>query len=294
MAEQVDELEVVEQQPETQTEVDAEASFAAGFARARGEEVPAAPEVKPEPEEQAAPEEQATEEAPPVESAAEADQPLFAGLTEEQFKNVVAKANEVDALKGHTEKAFGKIGELVKKLTALEQIKAGGMKVSPDGLKRTAAAFPEMARDLAEDLNEILAQSGGGAAGVNAEQVEQTVSARVAEEVTKVRQGMQDQFLTFLHKDWKQVVRSTDYDLWTKNVLKAEDAQALENSEDALFVADKLTEFKAWKEKVAQSRTSKTKRLEAAVQPTGDAVPSYQPSADEAFVRGFKRARGQL
>lgn len=299
-------VEQVEQQPiqevtEEQQALHEAAAFAEAFAKTRGEELPqeAAPEPQAAPEQSEEPTE-ATTEPPPAEGASEEEPHVIPGLglTEEELKAAILKANEVDSVKAHTEKAFGKIGEVFKKLQALEQrnqaMPSGGqVKLTSESFKRMHNQWPEMAADLAQDLSEALVNVGGSVpAAFDQSDVERIVAERASETEKKLNQAVERRLLTRSHPDWEGVVTSSDFALWKQNVLKEEERATLNASWDADFIGKKIDEFRSWKDKSQQSRTNKQKRLEAAIQPTGGAVPTSKLSEDDAFHAGFKLARG--
>lgn len=231
-----------EQQPQETAEQGQDA-FEAGFAQARGEEPPA---PKSETEEKA--EEQQPEEKAPEAKAEEP--PLIAGLTETQLRDLLAKANRVDTIEQETNtrlrQAFGKLGEINSLVQQLQQTR--GNAVSVKGLKRLSEEFPEMAKMLEEDLNEAL--TGAGAApAFDQSKIDDLVSTRLTEVEDKVTKEMEKRWLSRQHKDWKEQVASADFNLWKDNVLPKEEAAVLDESWDADFVAEKLTEFKAWKDR---------------------------------------------
>lgn len=278
--------EVVENQDVDVAQND-DSAFAAGFNEARGDEPPAD-------ELAAAPEPQASEDAPETPAAEEPapQQTLIAGLTEEQVKALLLKAGEVDTLAERIEKSFGKFGELNRTIQQLQQQRSGGQ-LSAASLKRLSEEFPEMAEMLASDLNEALSGTGGaGQPAFDPDQFDQVLSARVADIKIGLEREMEKRLLKREHRDWETVVTSDDFKLWRANVLPAEESERLGNSWDSEFIADKLTEFKAWKGKAAASKENKQKRLEAAVTPRGDAGGPPTLNDDEAFLAGFKNARG--
>ena len=300
-------VEQVEQQPtqevtEEQQALHEAAAFAEAFAKTRGEEPPQ--EAAPEP--QAAPEQpeeptKAIAEPPPAEGASEEGHYVIPGLglTEGELKAAILKANEVDSVKAHIEKAFGKIGEVFRKQQALEQRNqatpsGGQVKLTSESFKRMHTQWPEMAADLAQDLSEALANVGGSAAAAafDPSEIERIVAVRVSETEKNLNQSVERRLLSRSHPDWEGVVTSPDFSLWKQNVLKEEERATLNASWDADFIGKKIDEFRSWKDKSQQSRTNKQKRLEAAIQPTGGAVPTSKLSEDDAFHAGFKLARG--
>ena len=84
--------EAIETQAVEVVEQDEDQALAAGFAEARGEEPPV---IEPVVVEEAAP----AAETPPQEEPPEEPQVVFAGLTEDQLRSAILKANEVDSLK---------------------------------------------------------------------------------------------------------------------------------------------------------------------------------------------------
>ena len=128
------ETEIVEEQT-VDVAPDDDAAFLAGF---NGEETAPA---DPEPE-------------PP---------PTMFGFTEDQFKDLFAKAQEVDRLKEREAKVFGTLGSLKQTLDNLRQQQPQATaKVTKESLKRLSAEFPEMAEMLADDLSGLSVQSGSG------------------------------------------------------------------------------------------------------------------------------------
>ena len=130
--------EVVEQQQEVIEQAQDDSGFAAGFAEVRGEEPPVS---EPVVEEQASSEEvQKQAEAPAAETQQDdtPEQNLIAGLTDEQLRGVLAKANMVDDLVLRIEKTHGKIGELNRTIQNLQQ-KNGTAQLSAGQLKRLSS-----------------------------------------------------------------------------------------------------------------------------------------------------------
>lgn len=276
-------LEAVENQV---VEVVDEAAFAAGFTEVQGDEpsadVPVAEEV------------QTQEEEPPV--VEETQQTLIAGLTEDQVKNLLLKAGEVDKLSDRIEKAFGKHGEAMRAIQQLQQRQTGGVQLNASALKRLSSEFPEMAEMLASDLSEALAGQSGGASqpSYDPDLIEQHLQGRVADVRAGLEQDMEKRLLKREHRDWETVVTSDDFKLWKDNVLNQEDSQKLGASWDSDFISEKLDEFKAWRNKSSVSKENKQKRLEAAVTPRGGSgQPSTIQSEEEAMFSAFKNARGR-
>ena len=276
---QTEEVKEIEQndQPQVAEAQEEEAAFSAGFAEGRGEEPPQEAEPKTEEQPEPAAEEPAKEPA------------LIAGLTEEQVKTLLLKANDVDKLAQQIDKAFGKYGELHRTLMQLQQQKSS-LSLTPDKLKRLNAEFPEIASMLAEDLSEAIGSNVGS--GVDFTEAKKQLDEELQSFKTHLEQESARVMLKRSHRDWQDVIKSPDFGLWVGNVLPKEEAEQLQTSWDAEFISDKLDEFKAWRLKAAESSEKKQKRLEAAVPPRGDRTgPSTAQSEEEAFLSGFKAKR---
>ena len=251
--------EVLEQ--EAVAPVDDDAAFLAGF---NGEDVQEPEEVEPVAE--------------PVEPPK-----LFAGYTEDQIRDVFAKVQEVDRLKEREAKVFGTLGSLKQTIDNLRQQQPTATGAITKGqLKRLSAEFPEMAEMLAEDLSGLSVQSGG----FDSESVERVVSERM----DRASKEYETKLLTVMHKDWRQVVQTPEFAVW-KATLPENERDVLDNGWDAVSIGEGLSTFKEWKSKAAQSSASKKNRLEAAIQPRNSAKV-VTVTEDDAFIQGFKEARG--
>lgn len=252
-----------QQGEEKQPAADAdEAAFARGFDSARGVE------AEPEPE--------------PV---------RIAGYTEEELRDLLGKAKEVDKLREREAKVFGTLGSLKQAIDQLkQQAPAAPAAVALTGqLKRLSAEYPEMAEMLSEDLKEALA---GGQPGSSAS--DESVNSRLE----LAEKKMEQKLLTIVHPDWRQVAASPEFEQW-KGALPPDELQIVENSWDALSVADVLTKFKESRRSdqeqqaaAAQAKQTRQTRLEAAVAPRSARAMPGTVTDEDAFVAGFKRARG--
>lgn len=277
---------------QTQEQLDAAeaAAFESGFANARGDEPPT---------EEATPTASEPPQDAPKEDEPEAPKIVLAGMTEEQLISALAKANQVDEIRAESEQrvrqVFGKLGEvnaLVQELKAKQQEARQGLKLDASKLSNLSAEYPELAEMLAKDLAGMVGSSTEASPQIDPTLIDKIVSDRLKTVESEIERKLEMRALSRQHKDWETVVASPEFNLWKANVLPKEQAATLEESWDAEFVAEKLTEFKAWKDKAGQARQEKQKRLEAAVTPTGDARPEAQINDDDAFVSGWKSARG--
>lgn len=251
--------------PEQKQQADDDAAFEAGFNAAAGQEPEEAPAVEPEPEPQEA---------------------TFAGYKESEIKEMF---EAVAALKQRESKIFGSMGALKQTIDSLRsQTQSAPVKLTPDSLKRLSKEFPEIAQMLAEDLSEAL-PSGGAAAPVNVDDiVEQKVQTRLSE----ASRALETRLLSMQHRDWQQVVQSPEFTGW-KETLPEEVKTELDNSWDATFIGEKLSEFKEWRTKSTQVKQTNKQRLAAAVAPTrGTATVRPAQTETDAFYAGFKAVRG--
>jgi hypothetical protein len=267
------------------------------------------PEVEnPVAEQVDTPEVETTEVAAPVSDAAfeagfsgveetpepEPEPQKFSSITEDQLKELLAKAAEVDKLKEREQRINGTLGSLKQSIDALRnqpKPTATQVQLTKEAFKKTASVFPEIAEMLAEDLNGVL--TARGASPVDPSQFAQ-VENKFNERLQQSQQAMQQQFeskvLTVMHPDWKQVVPSPEFQQW-KQTLPQEVLQELDNSWDAEFIGFKLNEFKDWKSKAVQGQAQKKSRLEAAITPRGGPIAPTK-TIDDAFIQGFKEAKG--
>lgn len=272
--------EVDQQQEEV---VQDDSGFDAGFAEARGEELPT--EQEPEQQEQVEVAEEVAAEPEPEQQAAT----LIAGLTEEQVKELLLKAGQVDELSGQLRKAFGRLGEVNGEIQQLRQ--RGGVKLSADKLKRLSAEYPELADALAEDLSGALEAGAPSGPAFDVNGFSNAVEQRLSAQQQQMNQEIEKRLLTRAHRDWLDVVKSNDFQLWATQVLPKEESTKLAETWDADFISDKLTEFKEFRDKSAKTQQSKQKRLEAAVAPRGGAPTQAIQSEEEAFAKAFKGVR---
>lgn len=296
---------------QTQEELEAEAAFTQGFAGARGEEPPAPEADKPAPTEAnpAAAEPAGTEAPPgevPPEASAKAPDPVkledepsaVPGLTNGQLQAMLAKLPKVDELEHATQESVrglhSKFGELNRTIQELKSGSGGKpIRLTQESLGRLNKEFPEIAQLLADDLSEAL-QTGstGGSSGIDPTQVEPVIAQRVEAETLKVSQAFEGKLLTFVHRDWPNVVASDGFKVWAQT-LDAKTQEDLNNSWDALWLADKITEYKQWAKDTRAKSESRTKRLEDALLPQGNTPPASSALSDEdAFTAGFKAVRG--
>jgi len=210
---------------------------------------------------------------------------LIAGFTEDQVKELLAKAAEVDKLKERESKLFGTLGSLrqsIESVRSQAQAPQGGQVRMSGALKRMSAEYPEMAALLSEDLNEAL-QGSAHAGGVDQGALDAMLD--------KSSRAMEVKLLTMAHRNWEKDVQTPEFAQW-KGTLAPDELQIVNDSWDAVSVSAALDKFKEWRGAASQTKQVRQNRLEAAITPRGSRQPAPSMSDEDAFVAGFKHARG--
>lgn len=287
---------------EEQTPITESEALTAGFNDDTSEvaiaEVPQE-EPKPEVEEEAKTEEVAEE------VKEEAKEPETVSITAEQWNALQARLTEIDSLKAETtrriDQTLGKYGELNRTIQQIQQKPQGGVNLSQAKFTRLKAEFPELATLLAEDLSESFTPAQEEAkptpASIDPAELEQRFQSRIAEEIKQLAIKNEVRELTRRHKDWNDVVRSEAFNQWG-STLPQQEWEALRSSVDADEISRGLDTFKEHQAKVkaaaeqaeaaAQKKQSASKRLEAAITPTGTAGSPVTLTERDMFLQGFK------
>lgn len=286
-----------------------EAAFASSFNEARGieQEEPVAKGPVVEQEEPVAKGPVVEQEEPVAKPSAK--KPLtIAGLTEEQIAQALSR---IGTMQSAIDKMAGRNGQLMQQIEQLRnnppqaqaQQKALDIK-----LARLSESFPELAKLLQEDLQAATAATA--VAPVEPAQPSAPVftaemfEAKLAERLTPLQEQIEVKVLSVLHPDWAQIVATPEFALYRDNVLPDGEGRKLMESEDAAYIATKLTDFKKWRE--AQSAPAPTplptpaptpstvsRRLAGAVLPSGSApvTPAAQLTEEDGFLAGFNNER---
>lgn len=202
---------------------------------------------------------------------------VIAGYTEDELKEALSQIGKIqkslDTANGTYGQKLDTQQKAIDELRQQRQQTVGGL--TTDKLTRLSKEFPEIAEMLASDLSEYITQ---GAASFDPSIVEQSVSTKmqlVEERIAKKEQELEIRALTRAHRDWREVAsfEQTDTGVAWKNPAfgkwvdgqPAEVKSQLLNSNDADYLSDRLTEFKAAiKPKVVNKEV-----IEAAVRPRG-------------------------
>lgn len=207
---------------------------------------------------------------------------------QDEHSRLLALLNEIPERSALTEKEIrqlhGKFGEVNKALQELKSSNSGtaNVRVTADQFKRLGQEFPEIAEMLAEDLAGMSLNASGG--NFNPEFMQSEV-AKVRDEMN---QTMQKNLLTIQHRDWAKVVGSGEFGKW-KQSLPAEDQQQLDNSWDAMYLGEKITDFKSWRDKTNNTQQQRNTRLANAILPkTSNNVSRGLMTEEDAFAAQFK------
>lgn len=205
---------------------------------------------------------------------------LIAGYTEDELRERLAKADEVDRLREQQSKLFGKMGAFQQ---SLEAVKSARPQQANIALTRLAQEYPELAQTLADDLRESLV--GGSAADA------QAVEKIVSEKLEGVGKTYETKLLSVMHPDWRSIPSMPEFAQW-KGTLSPDELRVVDDSWDALSVGEALSKFKSWKAQTIQAKQQRQSRLEAAVTPRGTRQPTPSLTEQDAFEAGFKSVRG--
>lgn len=303
----------IEESPETIAAE--EAAFAASFSETRGDEHVDTPEPGDASvaEEVVEPDATAPVEPAPVEPAPEAAaaKPFtIAGLTEDQ---IAAALNRNASLQGTVDKMAGRMGQLMQQIEQLRTnppTTQSAQKAFDVKLDKLTAAFPELGKLLAEDLQGMQAAVAEPAPvlpqGITQEQFDQALNARLSATTEQMREQVEVKILGIVHPDWEQVIRTPQFNLYRDNVLPAGVGEKLMTSEDSAFISHHLTGFKAWRDGAqaalapapaaevvtAPAQVTRSRRLANAVLPAGNAPAPQTPVTEEdGFAAGFAAER---
>lgn len=283
-----------QQQELSQEEIDAQ--FEAGFT---GKPLPAATQ---QPEEEATETQtETTEPEQKTEAEDEAPQPaMFAGFTEDQIKQLLAKASEVDKLETRVRDLYGRFGEANRLIQELRN-RPAGQKLTAPQLKRLSAEYPEFAEALSADLSEaFVPQEEQPKVDINELLTKERDSLR-GELTQEYDQKLARTVMNILRPSWEQEVMSDDFRLFYSFMPQAE-REVFDSSWDPNEVNSTFVKYDAWKserQKAAEKQVAsikaaeeKKKRLDAAVLPRGTST-ELTPSDDDAFEAGFNAVRGR-
>jgi hypothetical protein len=202
---------------------------------------------------------------------------------------LVAKMPKLDELENMTQaeirKVHGKIGEINRAVQELQKSQGNTAAVKLAGVKltRLQEEYPELAELLTQDLSESGATTGEPS----------QPNVNIGDEVAKVREDlskeMQANLLTIQHRDWHQVIQSPAFAEW-KQTLPEADRTELDNSWNAMYLGEKLTQFKDYNAQKQTGATQRKERLNRAITPKGSVAPlkPLPMTEEDGFAAAFR------
>lgn len=297
MNQQVQDTQVQEAQPVAESTVESNNAFAAGFAKARGDE-PAAPkteEAKPEVKQATPTEPPPTEQAPAPAAADEWEgvptkvkaelESISAGLRhlseerlrpfEGRWKQMQQVINEWQAAKTAGTPAGAPSQE--------QQAKAAVTSEKWEALK---ADFPEWAEAMEERLAAVQAIPTAPAQAEVAAQMRAELEAEFNQRLLQNSRAAMSAVVEMRHEGWVKTVKSPEFQAW--RATQSPEVNALGASENALDAIKLLDLYKEARKKTASAAA----RLKSAEAPKGVPVTPAVESENDAFKAGFNKARG--
>lgn len=265
-----------------------EAAFEAGFNATDIE--PVAEEPTPE---------EKKEEVTPTEKKEEVKVDPPKPITAEDVNNAVNAAvatlesRHKAELQRLNDKVFGTVGELKQRI---ESIKGVAHELSPKAKERLNANFPELAAML---FDETPTPEPEKKVEVPAPVVD--VDKVVKETVDNTAKSFERKLLSRDHKDWEQVVTSSEFAAWKSTQLTPEESTELDDTWDADLVSERITEFKNWQAEQAKAAEAarlkaeeekkNQEKLEAAITPRGNprtVTAKDEDDEESAMVKYYK------
>lgn len=139
-------------------------------------------------------------------------EPVYAKITEDEYKRFLTNAETVEKIASTLEQrfgtAFGHIGGIQQKLKEMQDATPRGqaIKLTKEDFAEMQADFPEFADMQMKGLERALSRMSGTGAGLDSAKAEELVDTRIVRLETKLLKGA----LTDLHEDWETVVGAKD------------------------------------------------------------------------------------
>lgn len=218
---------------------------------------------------------------------------LIAGMTEDELKDVLNKARQVDEINDRLrqthDKAFGKIGQLEQSLKDLRASRQSSQPITKEAFKTLSAYLEdeEMAEALAQDIS-TLQLSGAPAINFDMDAINEQFNSQLQSRTDELSRQFEMKLLSIAHKDWRQISESEEFETW-KSTLPESDQTVLSETWDGSILADAMTQFKTWRGKRNEAADRKKRLLEDNVQISGGSSGRARTAADDSFEQGFKR-----
>lgn len=212
--------------------------------------------------------------------------PEALGLTNEQLTAMLAKVPELENMTNtEIRKLHGKLGEFNRVLQDLKTSKTTAPSIHLQGakLKSLHAEYPDLAELLEKDLSELTATSEAHAQN-------EDFDARVNKVKEDLSQQMQVNLLQLQHRDFATVTKTDDFKVWAQT-LPEEDRAKLNDSWDAMYLGEKISDFKAWRDKKQTGMNSRQERLRNAITPKGTTKPPTPQAMtmEDGFAAAFRK-----
>lgn len=282
-------------------EVQAQADFDSGMPDAPPAKPSAKPDAPAKPEAAAAATPKPAAAAPAVVKPAP---PEYVRLTKDEHTTLTAAAAKTASFETQLSRAFGSIGDLTKKLTALQTATPRGLKVEipKDAFAGMERDFPELAQHTRAALEATL-RGLTGTGPANAEIDPELMKRLVTEHATEARVAAEIEALGDDHPDWRKIVGQVDiskqqpdpanpFRKWLATKDAAYQAR-LNGTNSAAVISRAISRFQSETKATAPAPPTlkqqlQTARIRDAVQPRGDggqAAPTR--TDDDDFAAGF-------
>lgn len=165
----------------------------------------------------------------------------------------------------------------------------------PEAWKRLKEDFPDWAGPVEKEFAALRSEIAKASkpATVDVSGLKKEVAGEVNSAIAKGLDTAEERaFVRLKYPDWRDTVKSPEFKAWFET--QPDDVKALAASDSGNDAVKMLDAFKTNREQSEDARKRKQKRLEGNLTPMGSgAPPDTGISDDEAFSRGFKRARGK-
>lgn len=235
------------------------------------------------------------------ERVSELETPPEAEETPDPLAELRGQAGRIPELEKQLQDVNGRYGRLTQKLTEIQQRMAtsatsgAAAKASADAdalLKEIEGEFedyPEFQAKLKTAFSKVInaGKVPADTADIDRRVMERLNAERQAERERNMREAQTA--LSEAHPDWMTVRETSEYKSWLETLAPRVKKRFL-NSMDPDHVADKLDEFKDWREKQGKEKAPSATRLQAATTPRGTGTPPPRGEITEqaAFDAVFK------
>lgn len=163
----------------------------------------------------------------------------------------------------------------------------------PEAWKRLKEDFPDWAGPVEKEFAALRAEIAKAKPAVDVSGLKKEVAGEVNSAIAKGLDAAEERaFVRLKYPDWRDTVKSPEFKAWFQG--QPDDVKALAASDSGNDAVKMLDAYKTHREQSEEARKRKQKRLEGNLNPTGSGAPPDTGISDEqAFARGFQRARGK-